>query len=148
MAYKKIVCGVTGSESSQKAAREAARLAGENEADLTYVYAVDITFLKGITVQLTPQFAEKALEHLGGHILDQAEENALAQGLKPKKVLRAGPVLEVLKQVLTEEKADLLVIGHEDRSFFEKVLFRGEVEDHIKELTAQTGVPVRVIGQG
>ncbi|MFH0788036.1 MAG: universal stress protein [Pseudomonadota bacterium] len=144
MSYKMIVCGVTGSAHGQKAAQEAARLAKENQAGLIFVYAVDTTFLRGITIQLTPEFADKTLEHLGGHILDNAEEIALAQGVTPKKIIRIGAVLEVLKQVIQEEKADLLVLGHEERSFFEKVLFKGEVEDHIGELTNQTGVSVIV----
>jgi nucleotide-binding universal stress UspA family protein len=145
MTYKAIVCGVTGSEPSQKAALEAARLAKENQAGLTYVYAVDVKFLKGLTVQLTPDFAEKTLEHLGGHILERAEESATSQGLTAKKVIRSGAVLEVLKEVVREEKADLLVLGHEDRSFFEKILFGGEVEDHVQELIKQTGVNVLVV---
>ncbi len=145
MAYKSIVCGVTGSESSQKAALEAARLAKENQAALTYVYAVDVKFLKGLTIQLTSDFAEKTLEHLGGHILERAEESAAAQGVTPRKVIRSGAVLEVLKQVIQEEKADLLMLGHEDRSFFEKILFGGEVEDHVQELIKQTGVSVQVV---
>jgi hypothetical protein len=45
MAYRSIVCGVTGSAHAQKAALEAAVLAKENHATLTYVYAVDIRFL-------------------------------------------------------------------------------------------------------
>jgi nucleotide-binding universal stress UspA family protein len=146
MGYTKIVCGVTGSEHSLKAAQEAARLAKENGADLIFVYAVDTTFLKGITVELTSEFAQKTLEHLGSQILDRAEEVALSQGItSPKKILKPGPVLEVLKQVLFEEKADLLIIGHESRSFFEKILFKGEVEDHIQELINRTGVSVQVI---
>jgi nucleotide-binding universal stress UspA family protein len=145
MNYKKIVCGVTGSAASQKAALKAAQLAKENEADLIFVYAVDISFLKGMTVELTSQFAQKTLEHLGGHILDQAEEVSAGVGITPRKVLRPGEVLEVLKQVLKEEKADLLVIGHEERSFFEKVLFKGVVEDHLQELILQTGVSAQVI---
>ncbi|MBI5602053.1 MAG: universal stress protein [Deltaproteobacteria bacterium] len=145
MAYKAIVCGVTGSEHSQKAALEAARLAKENGAALIYVYAVDTTFLKGMTVELTPDFALKTLEHLGGHILERAEALSLAEGVTPKKILRPGAILEVLKQVLSEEGADLLIIGHEERSFFEKVLFNGAVEDHVQELINQTGVSVQVI---
>ena len=145
MPYKSIVCGVTGSESSQKAALEAARLAKDNQSALTYVYAVDVNFLKGLTIQLTPDFAEKALEHLGGHIMERAGESAATQGVTPRKVIRSGAVLEVLKQVIGEEKADLLVLGHEDRSFFEKVLFGGEVEDHVQELINQTGVSVQVV---
>lgn len=145
MAYKNIVCGVTGSEASQKGALEAARLARENQANLIFVYAVDNTFLKGMTVELTSDFANKTLEHLGSHILDRAEEIAQGQGITPKRILKQGPVLAVLKQVLSEEGADLLIIGHEERSFFEKVLFKGEVEDHVQELINQTGVPVQIV---
>ncbi|MBI4766248.1 MAG: universal stress protein [Deltaproteobacteria bacterium] len=146
MDYKKIVCGVTGSEHSMKAAREAARLARENQAELIFVYAADAAFLKGLTVQLTSDFGQKTLEHLGGHILDRAEEIASEQGVpNPKKILRPGSVMEILKQVIAEEKADLLVIGHEERSFFEKILFKGEVEDHVQELINRTGVSVLVV---
>ena len=145
MAYKTIVCGVTGSEASRKAAIEATRLAKDNKANLIYVYAIDTTFLEGMTIELTSDFAQKTLEHLGGRILERAEEISSAEGVTSKKILRPGAVLEVLKQVLAEEKADLLVIGHENRSFFEKVLFKGEVEDHIQELINQTGVQVQLI---
>jgi hypothetical protein len=44
-----------------------------------------------------------------------------------------------------EEKADLLILGHEDRTFFEKALFKGNVEDHLEELKKQTGAEVTVI---
>ncbi len=146
MSYKKIVCGVTGSEHSLKAAGEATRLAKENQAELIFVYVVDATFLKGMTVQLTTEFAQKTLENLGAHILERAEEIAASQGvLNSKKILRPGSILEELKKIIDEEQADLLVIGHEERSFFEKILFKGEVEDHIQELINRTGVSVLVI---
>ena len=53
--------------------------------------------------------------------------------------------LEVLKQIVREEQADLLVLGHEERSFFEKALFKGNVEDHVEELMQVTGAEVAVI---
>jgi len=146
MAYRSIVCGVTGSSHAQKAALEAAALAKENNARLTYVFAVDIGFLRsGITVELPSEFAENSLMHLGEHILEHAAKLAESQGVSPKKLLKKGPVLEVLKSVVFEEKADLLVLGHEDRTFFEKAFFKGDVEDHVQELKKQTGVEVTVI---
>lgn len=65
MAYKTILCGVTGSEHSQKAALEAVRLAKDNQARLIYVYAVDTSFLKGMTVELTPDFAKELIKQTG-----------------------------------------------------------------------------------
>ena len=145
MTYTSIVCGVTGSTHAQKAALEAAVLAKQHNARLTYVYVVDIGFLKSSIGGLSTSLAENGLDHLGEHILEYAEQLAQSQGVTPKKIVRRGPVLEVLKQVMQEEKADLLVLGREDRTFFEKTLFKGNVEDHIEELKQQTGTEVTVI---
>ena len=146
MAYTSIVCGVTGSLHAQEAALQAAILAKEHGARLTYVYAVDLSFLRGgITMNLPSNDVGKSLERLGGHILAMAEEIAKTQGVSPKKVIRQGKALEVLKSVVQEAKADLLVLGHEKRTFFEKALFQGEVEDHVEELKKQTGAEVNIV---
>ncbi|MCU0588278.1 MAG: universal stress protein [Syntrophobacteraceae bacterium] len=143
MAYQCIVCGVTGSAHAQSAALEAAILAKEHHARLVYVYAVDTSFLRGGVASQSG--VQTSLVKLGNHILDMAEELARAQGVTPVKVVRKGSVLEVLKAVVMEEKADLLMLGHEKRTMFEKALFHGEVEDHIRELEQQTGASVKVI---
>jgi nucleotide-binding universal stress UspA family protein len=145
MGYTSIVCGVTGSAHSQKAALEAAVLARQHNARLTYVYAVDTGFLKSSVGGMSVSLAENGLDHLGVHILELAEQLAQSQGVTPKKVVRRGAVLEVLKAVLSDEKGDLLILGHEDRSFFDKTFFRGNVEAHIEELKKQTGIEVTVI---
>jgi len=145
MAYTSIVCGVTGSAHAQKAALEAAVLAKRDNAKLTYVYVVDVGFLRGSVGGMSTGIAGEGLERLGEHILGFAEQLAQSQGVSPKKIVRRGAVLEVLKQVVLEEKADLLVLGHEERTFFEKALFKGSVEDHAEELKQQTGTEVAVI---
>jgi nucleotide-binding universal stress UspA family protein len=146
MSYKSIVCAVTGSEHARRAALKAATLAREAEAYLTYVYAVDLTFLKGGRTGLASfQEVGQSLEELGRHILDAAEQIARTEGITPRKVMRKGPVQEVLKTVILEQKADLLVLGHEERTFFEKFLMEGDAEDHIEKLKKETGVEVRVI---
>lgn len=143
MTYHCIVCGVTGSAHAQGAALEAATLAKQQNARLVYVYAADISFLKGGLAGHTG--VVDSLVRMGEHILDMAVELAVAQGVQPKKVVRKGPVMEVLKAVVLEEKADLLMLGHEKRTFFEKAMFRGEVEEHIKELESKTGVVVKIV---
>ena len=145
MAYTSIVCGVTGSAHAQKAALEAAVLAKRDNAKLTYVYVVDVGFLRGSVGGMSTGIAGEGLERLGEHILGFAEQLAQSQGVTPRKIVRRGAVLEVLKQVVLEEKADLLVLGHEERTFFEKALFKGSVEDHAEELKQQTGTEVAVI---
>jgi nucleotide-binding universal stress UspA family protein len=143
MGVANIVCGVTGSTHAQKAALEAALLAKKESAGLIYVYAVDVAFLKGGVADTGA--VEASLVRLGGQIVDLAEQIALAHGVRPKKIVRKGPVLEVLKQVIVEEKADLLVIGHEERTFFEKAMLKGAVENHVDKLKEETGVEVNVV---
>jgi nucleotide-binding universal stress UspA family protein len=146
MGYRKIVCGVTASTHSQKAALEAARLAKENGAELIYVYAVDLTFLaSGNTGSLSTDVVRESLENLGDKILEMAEKIAASQGMASKKVLREGSVLDVLKEIIVEEKADMLVLGHENRTFFEKALFKGDAEEHALELQARTGAEIVII---
>jgi nucleotide-binding universal stress UspA family protein len=143
MSYQCIVCGVTGSAHAQGAALEAAILAKQQNARLVYVYAADISFLKGGVAG--HKGVEASLMRLGEHVVDMAGELAVSQGVNPKKVVRKGPVMEVLKAVVLEEKADLLMLGHEKRTIFEKAMFGGEVEDHAKKLESQTGVAVKIV---
>ena len=146
MQYKSIVCRVTGSEQGQKAAMEAALLAQRDNAKLTYVFAVDTTFLrKGFAVSLSHGTAEESLERIGEVILRSMDRIASSHGMTPKKVIRRGSVPEVVKSVILEEKADLLVVEHEKRTFFERVFSRGTVEDHAQELKQQTGVMIDVV---
>ncbi len=86
-----------------------------------------------------------SLDKLGVQILESAEEIVKTQGEVPKKILRKGPVIDALKQVIQEEKADLLAMGHEDRTFIEKTLFKGDIEDHVEEIKKQIGAEVTVI---
>ncbi|GLI33234.1 universal stress protein [Desulforhabdus amnigena] len=147
MPYKSIVCGVTGSAHAQKAALQAAVIAKENNANLVYVYVIDTEFFhKGIAVELSSKTITETLQHLGTHILEMAEQLALSQGVTPKKVLKTGKVLKSLQEVVAEENADLLILGHEERTFFEKALFKGDVESHVQELKKKTGIDVSVVG--
>ncbi|MCE5244479.1 MAG: universal stress protein [Syntrophobacteraceae bacterium] len=147
MGYKSIVCAVSGSPYSLKAAEHAAALAKQDGASLAFVYAVDATFFPGgVGMGASRHTAEESLERIAVHILESAAEAALGQGIEPRKIARKGPVMDVLRKVVAEERADLLVLGHEHRTFFEKYLFKGDVEDDVKELERQIGAKVIVVG--
>ena len=88
---------------------------------------------------------QKVNDDIWGGLAVNSEELARSVGITPKKVLKKGKPSVVLKEVIQEEKADLLVIGHEERTFFEKAFFKGEVEDHARELERETGVVVSII---
>jgi nucleotide-binding universal stress UspA family protein len=145
MPIKSIVCGVTGSDNSEKAVKAASQTAAAEGARLTFVYIVDIGFMSGLTIQLRPQYAEDFLERMGRTILDEAERVASSQGVTAKKVLKKGKVIEEIASVIKEEGADLLVVGDEGRTFAEKVLFGNRLPDHVKELEQRLGVTVSIV---
>jgi nucleotide-binding universal stress UspA family protein len=145
MPGKSIVCGVTGSENSEKAVRAACQMASAQGARLTFVYVVDVSFMSGLTVQLRPKYAEDFLERLGAKILDEAAAIALSKGVPAKKALRKGKVLDEVIEVIKEEGADLLVVGDEGRTFAEKVLFGNPLPDNVKELERRAGVAVSIV---
>jgi nucleotide-binding universal stress UspA family protein len=145
MAIKSLVCGVTGSENSEKAVKAASEMAAGEKAHLTFVYVVDVSFLSGLTVQLRPKYAEDFLERLGGKILDEAVAIASSKGVASKKALRKGKLMDEVIKVVKEEGADILVVGDEGRGFAEKVLFGNRLPDNIKELERRSGVTVKVI---
>jgi nucleotide-binding universal stress UspA family protein len=107
---------------------------------------VDLDFLKGGRMgNLSQDVIAQSIEKIGKQIVDTAEQIAASEGVKPEKIVRRGTVLDVLGQVMSEQKADLLILGHEERTFFEKLRFKGNVEDHVQELKARTGAEVKII---
>jgi len=145
MGYKKIVCGVTCSEASARAAARAAQIAKDDDAELIYVNVADSTFLKGNTISSRPHHAEDALLRFGDHCLQYAREIARALGVTSRTTTRKGRVYGVIRELILEEHADLLVIGHESRTFFEKFILNGQVEKHIDKLKEETGIDVVVV---
>jgi nucleotide-binding universal stress UspA family protein len=145
MTTKSIVCGVTGSDNSEKAVKAASQMAAAQGARLTFVYIVDIGFMSGLTIQLRPKYAGDFLERLGEKILDEAEQVASTEGVTAKKVLKKGKVIDELARVIKEESADTLVVGDEGRTFAEKVLFGNRLPDNVKELEKRLGVTVSII---
>ena len=147
MPYRSIVCGVTGSEHAIKAVERAVMLARRDNARLTFVHAVDDSFVRSGpgAIEVTSEDVDKGLENIGKHLLDRAVRIAVEQGVTADKVMKRGLVLEVLRQVIQERNADLLLIGHEERSFFNRILFKGNVEDHVQELRNQTGIEVEIV---
>lgn len=143
--YRNIICGVSGSQVSQKAVLGASLLCKENDAHLILVYAVDVSFVKGVTVELPSGFAEEQIERLGKRVLEEAEQIAKEEGVDCEKLMRTGSMVDVLAEVAAERGGDLLVLSLEPRSFFEKVLFRAAIEEEVEELRSRTGREVVVI---
>jgi len=70
MGYKTIVCGVTGSLHSQKAALEAAIIASRAQTRLIYVYVVDVSFLRRGSSLISSGAVADSLHRIGEQFLN------------------------------------------------------------------------------
>ena len=68
-------------------------------------------------------------------------------GLKVKTLSAAGDVLRVTRQLATEEKVDLVVLGTHGRTGFRKVLM-GSVAEEVERLLCVSGDHGRAVGAG
>ena len=105
MEYPNIVCGVTGSAHAQKAALEAAVLAKQHNANLIYVYVVDID----LSQRRYPGLPHQDVEEVDWNVSAITSWNlrsrlALTQGVTPKKIVRRGDRPGSVEEVVVRRK--------------------------------------------
>lgn len=113
---KKIVVGISGSDSSINAAKYAIMLAKSFKFELNVVYIIDTSTIKElllsrIFIEEESEEYEKSLEANGQRYLDYVEELAKEKSLKIKKILKSGGIADKLLETADEEKADLIILG-------------------------------------
>lgn len=117
--YTTIVVGTDGSERAGVAVRQATELAGLTGAALHVVHAYQPVNVSQVamaaasgaqTVDMEATNAGLALE--SERIVDNGATNCRRQGIDVKTHSRAGDPAEVLLDVATELRADLIVIGN------------------------------------
>jgi nucleotide-binding universal stress UspA family protein len=124
----------------QRAAFEAAVIASQTGAVLTYVHVVDTSFLKEVLADpLSRSFEEEMMVGIGMHILRSAERIAKATGVLPDMYLKKGPVLEGILAVAEELHADLLILSESRDSIIKKSLLRADDGPALKEPALSTG---------
>ena len=137
-----IVVSTIGSDSCKRAENKGIELAKKENAQLTFLYIVDTSFLSGIPRRIHGvDSAEKDLRRIGRIILEIALERAVKKGVKAKTAIRTGSVMEELKRFLMESQTDLLLIVCEKRGLLDKHLLKQSQ----KELEKITGIQVKEI---
>jgi nucleotide-binding universal stress UspA family protein len=143
--YQRILVATDGSATSERALREAIRLAKEQGARLRVVHVLDELTAKG-EVPSTPAEFWKAVRKAGGRILESARARALAEGVEPEtkllEIRTFGSLVRRVPNLIVEEarrwSADLIVIGTHGRRGLSKLLL-GSVADGVVR-TAGTSV--------
>jgi len=114
--FKHIVVYIDGSESSMTAIMYAIKLAKEHDSSLTAVYVINTKALSelvkaGIFVAVERDKYQKDLILDADRYLHHAERLAEQKDLAIETVKLEGTVHVVVKELLKEKQADLLVLG-------------------------------------
>ena len=114
--FKDIVVYLDGSESSITAAMYGIKMAVENEARLTVVYVVNTKALSelvkaGIFVAIERDEYQRDLQADADRYLRHVAKLAAQMQLEIETVKLEGAIHVVVRQLLKERKADLLVLG-------------------------------------
>jgi len=143
--YSKILVPVDGSETSTVGLNEGVRLAKIHGSQLCVMHIVnefvlDYTWVPG-------QFNDNLFETLrqgGKEILDAAEKVALAQGIRPTRVMLesiGGVAAELILEQAKEWHADLIVMGTHGR----RGLFRLAMGSDAEQVVRGATVPVMLV---
>lgn len=143
-----IVCAARGGRRIQPSVNRAIELACEASARLTFLYILDIEFMKCTTVghaNLVYEELDKMGEFMMIRLCEFANEGGCA---KADYAIRHGEIRQAIINYLTESQPDLLVLGRprdasgdEAPSAFED----DAIAQFAGEITQQTGVKVELV---
>jgi nucleotide-binding universal stress UspA family protein len=140
---KKILCATRGGEASIRAQDAAIALAKERDAELWFMYVVDIGFMDKSLYAMRPDVVTGEMENLGEFLLAMAQERARQQGVAAEYLLRHGDLRQELIDTARDEGMDLVLVGKpagEQSTFALDAL-----EAFASEVEAEAGVPVKIV---
>ena len=140
---KKILCATRGGEASIRAQDTAIALAKAQNAELWFIYVVDIGFMDKSLYAMRPDVVTGGMEDLGEFLLAMAQERARQQGVKAEYLLRHGDLRQELIDTARDEGMDLVLVGKpagEQSTFALDAL-----EAFASEIEAVAGVPVNIV---
>lgn len=140
---KKILCATRGGDASIRAQDAAIALAKEQNAELWFIYVVDIHFMDRSLYAMRRDVVAGEMEHLGEFLLAMAQERAQQQGVAAKTILRSGELRQKLIEVARDEGMDTVLLG---KPAGDKSAFALEaLEAFASDIEVQSGVPVRIL---
>jgi nucleotide-binding universal stress UspA family protein len=134
--YKRILCPVDGSDSSNRSSSEAIKLARESCATIHFLHVIDTFYpiLDGIE---TANYTEviKAWHERGIGLLEKAKADALAGGVNADSIMLetfSNRVSEIVISQANEWPADLIVMGTHGRRGLNHLLMGSDAEAVIR----------------
>lgn len=145
MIYKRILCPIDGSATSNLGIQEAVRLAKDQGAKLRFVHVIDTYFpiMDGVG-SLIPVDLSDILEKNANEVIEKAEKVAKAAGViadsKVTKILGGRPSKEIVKQA-NDWSADIIVMGTHGLRGLNRVIMGSDAENVVRT----SSVPVMLV---
>jgi nucleotide-binding universal stress UspA family protein len=143
--YSKILVPVDGSETSTAGLNEAVRLAKIHGSQLCLMHIVNEFVLD--CAYAPGQFSEDLFETMrkgGKEVLDAAEKVALAQGIRPTRVMVesiGGVAADLILKQAAEWHADVIVMGTHGR----RGIFRLAMGSDAEQVVRGSTIPVMLV---
>lgn len=134
----KVLCATRGGKASFRTQDAAIALAKDHSHELTFLFVVDIRFLKRSRRAVRPEVVTAEMTRMGKFLLQMAQERAAAQGVAAGVILRCGHLRAELKAAVREHKADLLVLGKPAGD--ESVYALRELKNLAANIETETGI--------
>jgi nucleotide-binding universal stress UspA family protein len=138
-----ILCATRGGEESKETQAGAIALAGERGDELIFLYVADASFLNRIAAPLVVD-VEAELDRMGRFQLAMACEQAAAQAVRARTIVRHGRLRDELLAVAREVGATLVVLGR-PRAGVPVFDDDDNLRSFIARLGDQTGAEVRIL---
>lgn len=126
--YKRILIPTDGSDTSEKAAEHAVRLAKALGAEVLCLYVIDISAFTGIPTEAIWENMRGLLEEEGKKAVSTIEDMATKNGVKFESVIREGIPAEDIAKTAREKTVDVIVMGTAGRSGLDKFLLGSVTE--------------------
>jgi nucleotide-binding universal stress UspA family protein len=143
-----IVCAARGGRRHQPSVNRAIELACENDARLTFLYVLDVEFLRFTTVGHTEMVFDE-LDKMGEFMMIRLCEFANESGcVDADYAIRHGKIRQEIMSFLFETRADLLVLGRPQDASEEEAPPAFEDEGIVRfadEITQRTGAKVELV---
>jgi nucleotide-binding universal stress UspA family protein len=112
----KVLVVLNGSEASIYGAKYAIVMAKSYNIELSVLYVIDTTTLKellklNIFIEDESIEAEKSLEQNGERYLSYVEDIAKTKGIKVKKYIKKGDIINTILDFADEINSDIIIIG-------------------------------------
>lgn len=143
--YKKIICPIDGSPTSDCGVIEAINLTKDQNAKLLFLHIIDTYFpILDVTGDLNVAYITENLRNNGRKVIKKAENYAQAAGVSAEtKIVEAlgGRVSKLILSQVEEWSADLIVMGTHGLRGIERLVIGSDAETVVRT----TPVPVLLV---